>query len=312
MFGADSSAKTTPKLFRSRVVADAESADRSLLRSVNDIYAQIGTSGNHQSLGGAVESLRNCAVRLENACEHLADRDVERPFRVVLMGRTMAGKSTLFEYLSAGDGARVGDGGQRYSRDSCTRVAAEIGIEIVDAPGVGAMDGQDDYDAAFGQVADADLILWVATDQATQEQTGRALEQLSDLGKPILVVLNCMKDISHEIGLLDMLEDPDLVFGGDTEGNLISIRRHLERSGGRYIDAIPIHAVAAQMSRSGALYTEESQTLHINSRIDSLIRALRLQADRTAQQRRIVSICDSVQVELMNAMSLGCVSQWLG
>ena len=36
------------------------------------------------------------------------------------------------------------------------------------------MDGEEDYEAAFGEVADADLILWVATDQATQEQTGRA------------------------------------------------------------------------------------------------------------------------------------------
>ena len=219
------------------------------------------------------------------------------------MGRTMAGKSTLFEFLSGGDGERVGDGRQRYSRDSCVRIAKDLGIEIVDTPGVGAMDGLEDFEAAFGQVADADLILWVATDQATQEQTGRALEALSDLGKPILVALNCLADITDEIGLLDMLEDPDRVFGGDAAGNLAPIRRHLARAGGRYIHAVAIHAQAALLSISGPLGEDDSRTLYVNSRIDSLADALRHQAERTADQRRLVSIADGVRPELMDASS---------
>lgn len=35
------------------------------------------------------------------------------------------------------------------------------------------MDGDDDFRIAFDQVAAADPILWVSSDQATQEQTGR-------------------------------------------------------------------------------------------------------------------------------------------
>jgi small GTP-binding protein len=303
IFGTDTSSKTAPAVFRAHLVAGGQDASRALARAVHEIDAQSSTTEHRQSLGDAVESLHHGLVHLEAACESLADRDVERPFRVVLMGRTMAGKSTLFEYLSAGDGARVGDGRQRYSRDSCVRVAKEIGVEIVDTPGVGAMDGREDYEAAFSQVVDADLILWVATDQATQEQTGRALERLADLGKPILVALNCLADVTDEIGLLDMLEEPDRVFGGDAEGNLAPIRRHLLRAGGRYIDAVAIHAQAAQLSLSGSLGTGESRTLHANSRIDSLVSALRYQADRTVEHRRIVSICDGLRFALLDAAS---------
>jgi hypothetical protein len=220
------------------------------------------------------------------------------------MGRTMAGKSTLFEYLSTGDGARIGDGRQRFSRDSCVRVATGAAIEIVDTPGVGAMDGSLDYDAAFDQVADADLIVWVATDQATQNETGRALEQLADLGKPILVALNCLHDVTDEIGLLDMLEEPDRVFGGDAQGNLAPIRRHLAHAGGQYIEAVAVHAQAAQLSRSGEIDKNDSQTLHRNSRIDVLVNKLRDQAARTAEQRRIVSICDAIGVELMDVATV--------
>lgn len=304
---------------------------------------------------GDAESLRTAAARLESIAGSLAGRDVDRPFRVVLMGRTMAGKSTLFEYLSGGDGSRIGDGGQRTSRDSCARPASGLDnarpasgldnaqptdgpdnaqpasgpdnaqpadgldnaqpadgpddtrpasgrrVELVDTPGVGAMDGREDYEVAFGQVADADLILWVATTQATQEQTGRALERLADLGKPILVALNCLADLTDEINLMDMLEEPERVFGGDAEGNLAPIRRHLLRAGGRYLDAIPVHAQAAGLARSGGLDAGEARTLHANSRIDDLIGALAEQADRTGGQRRAVSVCDALRVALLDA-----------
>ncbi|GAA1622748.1 GTPase domain-containing protein [Actinoplanes couchii] len=286
--------------FRALLVAGGQAVSGALTRAAREIDGQIGGGDHDRMLGEAVAYLRHTAARLTAVGESLADRDVERPFRVVLMGRTMAGKSTLFEYLSAGDGARVGDGSQRFSRDSCVRTAGGIGVEIVDTPGVGAMDGREDYEVAFGQVADADLILWVATTQATQEQTGQALERLADLGKPILVALNCLADVTDEINLLDMLEEPERVFGGDAAGNLAPIRRHLLRAGGRYLDAVPVHAQAARLALATGRDAEESRTLHINSRIDALTGALREQAERTLVQRRAVSVCDGLRLALLD------------
>lgn len=230
----------------------------------------------------------------------LAGRDLERPFRVVLMGRTMAGKSTLFEYLSGGSGARIGVGGQRTTRDTNARQLRDlVGVEVVDTPGVGAMDGSEDYETAFAEVPEADLVLWVATDQATQELTGRALQRLADLGKPILVVLNCLADIRDDINLVDLLQDPDRIFGGDAEGNLAPIRRHLSSAGGQYLDAVAVHAQAAQHSTAGTYSDDDSEKLLRGSRIGMLVEAIRLQRDHTAEARRLVSLADFVKYALL-------------
>ena len=44
--------------------------------------------------------------------------------RVVFMGRTLAGKSTLYEALTDGDGRRIGTGAQRATRDCAEHAAA--------------------------------------------------------------------------------------------------------------------------------------------------------------------------------------------
>ncbi|MBH0009573.1 GTPase domain-containing protein [Salinibacterium sp. SWN1162] len=302
-FGADESAKTTPAAFKAQALASANAVAGALDIALQEISAQDSSTEHRAWLGDSLDCLQARKENLDAVRKTLAQRDVELPMRVVLMGQTMAGKSTLFEFLSEGDGSRVGEGGQRFSRDSCARSAAGLDIEVVDTPGVGAMDGQEDYEAAFAEVANADLILWVATNQAVQEQVGRALEALADLGKPIIVALNCREDVSDEPGLGNMLEDPELTFGGDALGNLAPIRRHLARAGSRYIRAVPIHAQAALVAISGTLSDNESRKLHTNSRIDALLDELRSQAQRTVDQRRLISISDSIRTELMDTIS---------
>lgn len=247
--------------------------------------------------------LTEATHRVAEARRQLLGRDVDRPFRIVLMGRTMAGKSTLFEFLTGGDGASVGRGGQRTTRESHIGTVLGHDIEIVDTPGVGAMDGDADYEEAFSHVADADLILWVATTEATQERTGRALEQLADYGKPILVALNCLRDVTDQLDLLELLEDPDFVFGGDTLGNLKPIDRHLARAGGRYISAVLIHAQAALMSEASDLTSEDASDIRRASRVERLLAEIGVQRDRTADARRAASIGDFTRAELLDAAS---------
>lgn len=303
LYGADKASTTSRTSLKRLLLECVDGTVAAVAQAINDVEAAAGATELRQVHQAVVDKLQEAVARLATARDQLTIRDIARPFRVVLMGRTMAGKSTLFEYLSGGDGARVGTGLQGTSHDVCVRRISAIGVEIADTPGVGGMDLEADYQTAFSAVADADLILWVATDQATQEQTGRALERLSDLGKPILVALNCLADVSDEINLLDMLEEPERIFGGDAEGNLAPVRRHLSRAGGRYIDAIPIHAQAALLAISSKLTEEDARTLHRNSRIDSLVSAFRHQADATAELRRIVSVCDFLRVGLLEAAS---------
>ncbi len=112
--------------------------------------------------------------------------------RVVLMGRTMAGKSTLLAALTGGSAERIGVGAQRTSRDVFAAPALDLqDVEIVDTPGVGAKDGAEDVALAMAEVPGADLVLWVASNDSFQEETAQALRAVAFRGKPVVVALNC-------------------------------------------------------------------------------------------------------------------------
>ena len=68
-------------------------------------------------------------------------------FSITVFGRTMAGKSTLMEILTHGDGSSIGNGKQRFTRDVRTYTYKKL--QITDVPGVAAFEGQDDENIAF-------------------------------------------------------------------------------------------------------------------------------------------------------------------
>lgn len=302
LFGVDRMSHTAPSVFRDVLLAYGVRAATALDHAANDVDTHAVVAGEQgPALAEVADRLREQAQMVRRVRTEVQQLAADRPFRVVFMGRTMAGKSTLFEFFSGGDGSRVGDGRQRYSRDSCARPSEVLGCEIVDTPGVGAMDGEDDFQVAFAQVADADLILWVASDQATQEQTGRALRQLGALGKPIVVALNCLADLDDPIAVMDLLEEPERVFGGDAPDNLHPIERHLGQSGARFIRAVPLHAQAALRSTGSQCDPATRQLMAAGSRVSELVEVLHTERDRTAAQRRVVSMCDRVRTGLLSA-----------
>lgn len=211
---------------------------------------------------------------------------------VVLMGRTTAGKSTLLEALTHGDGSRQGRGGQRTTR-RVHRAAAHhadlADVVIVDTPGVGAHDGREDWAAAFAQVPEADLIVWVAANDAHQEETTRALRQLAMQGKPIVVALNCRYPVDGLDVLLStsgeiFLKHPDLAFD-EADDHARVLRRHLEMAGVADITVVPIHARAAYL---GTTSIERSLDLLSASRIADLIDVLATQRASTAHAQLVV------------------------
>ena len=60
-------------------------------------------------------------------------------FTVTLFGQTTAGKSTICEAVTGGDGTTIGEGGQRTTRD--VREYQWQGLTLVDTPGFGAYEG---------------------------------------------------------------------------------------------------------------------------------------------------------------------------
>lgn len=114
-------------------------------------------------------------------------------FSVTLFGRTMAGKSTLMEILTEGDGSSIGKGAQRTTLD--VRTYNWNGLEIKDLPGIGAFGGEDDENVAFNAAKTADLILFLITDDAPQAVEAECFSRIVELGKPIIGIMNVKKAI---------------------------------------------------------------------------------------------------------------------
>ena len=101
-------------------------------------------SGLQASLEGLRIDLQSSYIRLKQQREqNLALKKVHLArFNVMLFGRTMAGKSTIREALTGGDGSTIGQGGQRTTRD--VRDYEWNNLRIVDTPGFGAFGGEED------------------------------------------------------------------------------------------------------------------------------------------------------------------------
>ena len=90
-------------------------------------------------------------------------------FIITLFGRTMTGKSTLMEILTHGDGASIGQGGQRTTRD--VRSYKWKGMIVTDVPGIEAYGGEEDDKIAEAATIYADMMLFLITSgQPTNEE----------------------------------------------------------------------------------------------------------------------------------------------
>ena len=108
-------------------------------------------------------------------------------FNITLFGKTMTGKSTLMEILTEGDGHTIGRGAQRFTRD--TRQYEWNGMKILDVPGVAAFGGSDDERVAYEAAQQADLILFLITDDPQQVEAEH-LAELRRTGNPMLGICN--------------------------------------------------------------------------------------------------------------------------
>jgi tRNA U34 5-carboxymethylaminomethyl modifying GTPase MnmE/TrmE len=212
--------------------------------------------------------------------------------RIVLMGRTMAGKSTLLAALTGGSAERIGDGRQRYSRDAFAAPASDLpDVEIVDTPGVGAKDGADDVAKAMAEIPGADLVLWVAANDSIQEQTARALRAVAFRGKPVVVVLNYRAPLVDDLDREDFLADQDSVFA-QYEGHFKTIRAHLSAASVCPVAEVMLHADAARQARMGGDCGAE---LREASRISTLLTVLEQECRERRTARRVLREADAVR-----------------
>ena len=127
-------------------------------------------------------------------------------FSIALFGRTNVGKSTLVEILTCGNGASIGKGAQRTTRD--VRTYHWRGIKVADVPGVGAVGGDEDEELALDAARKADLVLFLITDDGPQPVEAKWLARVMALGKPVLGICNVKASVENEDDPCSFLRSP--------------------------------------------------------------------------------------------------------
>lgn len=233
---------------------------------------------------------------LQNLRENLSK------FSVTLFGRTMAGKSTLMEILTEGDGSSIGKGFQRTTRD--VRKYTWNGLEIIDVPGIGAFEGEDDEQIAFEAAKTADLILFLITDDAPQVAEAECFSRIVNLGKPIICIMNVKASIAVDKSLKLALRDVNKRF--DME-RLDKIRNQFllfsEQFGQTWshIPFVYVHLKSAYV----ALKTddqEKSKSFHEVSRIDYLKKRIVEQVKTKGEFYRIKTFIDIISKPILESM----------
>lgn len=254
----------------------------SLLDAQNQVQQDIAWLENSEcSLPEMSEALKKQLSDIQSSFMSLSkvsDSDLRylrkhlSKFSITLFGRTMAGKSTLMEILRHGDGASIGKGAQRTTRD--IRTYEWNGLTITDVPGIGAFEGAEDEALAFNAAKSADLIMFLITDDAPQAIEGDCFSRIVKLGKPVICVMNVKAAVNPERSP-KMIERT--IKGRFDIERLDSIKnqflQYAKKAGQEWsnIPFVYVHLKAAFMSQSVSESNPEfSERLYELSCIDSL------------------------------------------
>lgn len=219
-------------------------------------------------------------------------------FTVTLFGRTMAGKSTIREALTQGDGSSIGQGAQRTTRD--VREYTWQSLRIVDTPGIGAYEGDEDRALALSVIDETDIVLFLVSSDSIQEEAFRAMQTLREQNKPILFVLNVKRDLEKPVYMRRFLKNRSSVFDDDElRGHIGRIQRLAgEILGMREVRVVPVHAQAAYLATLPK-YREQSEQLARSCGLDDLLQALKDDILQRGRVRRVQTLLDGTIVSLI-------------
>ncbi|MHB1426448.1 MAG: GTPase [Gemmataceae bacterium] len=189
------------------------------LKSLED--GSVRTPGIADQLKRQLSDVVNKLKQLQRTSESTLEERHKRldTFSVALFGRTLAGKSTLMEILTRGDGRSIGTGAQRTTRD--VRSYLWKGLQVTDVPGVAAFEGTQDEELAFRAASQADLVLFLITDDAPQSVEAECLARVRRLGKPVLGICNVKAAVDDEDDLRLFLRNSGRHFDRTRIGQLL-------------------------------------------------------------------------------------------
>ncbi|MEQ9548796.1 MAG: GTPase domain-containing protein [Coleofasciculus sp. G3-WIS-01] len=174
----------------------------------NDLVDAVG-----KILDNDLQALRSS---LDKKKKHLED------YTIALFGRTKAGKSTIREALTQGDGSTIGKGAQRTTRE--TYEYRWQGLRLIDTPGIEAYRGEEDTEKANEIIDQADMILFLTSDESVQQGEFEQMAKLKQINKHFVVLLNVKENLDRSQRLQRFLQKPEKVFD---EERLLQHHSHL-------------------------------------------------------------------------------------
>ncbi len=265
--------------------------------------------GEFEKSRESLEALRarlNEAVtsRLETAHLHLTERRRNLgQFTVALFGRTMAGKSTIREALTRGDGETIGRGAQNTTRE--LREYNWNHLRILDAPGIASSDARlrPELDAlARSTFEQADLVLFLLSSDGIQEAVFEGLRAIREMGKPVLFLLNYKLDLTRGVLRRSFLRDGGLRSArvkAEIAGHESRLRSFAcEHLAMREADVavVPIHAQAAFLGRMRD--SADEQVVYAASNVDAVMDRLTSEILRSGVVRRMQTVLDGTSYDL--------------
>src|SRR5690606_29808436 len=122
-------------------------------------------------------------------------------------------------------------------------------LRIIDTPGFGAYNGEEDTEIARSILEQSDVVLFLLSDDSIQESTFTELKYAYQLNKPLIFVVNVKKNLEKNVHRKKAIKDPDsyIYNASDLEGHKERLRNEAAKLGmnPRYIHIVPIHAQAA-------------------------------------------------------------------
>jgi GTP-binding protein EngB required for normal cell division/transcription antitermination factor NusA-like protein len=251
--------------------------DKSVYKTITDV--------NRKTSELLEAGFQNFSLSFEKKSANLAD------FTITLFGRTKAGKSTIREALTNGDGSTIGKGAQRTTRD--VKIYHWNNLRILDTPGFDAYEGDEDTKIAFSQIDETDIILFLVTSDNIEESEFEKLAMLRRENKPVIILLNVLYDLKHPVKRKVFLKEPEKFVSKEAiTGHLNRLtflsKKHFDIQN---IPVIPIHALAAYESTQAT--GEEKDVLYKASNFKHFSDFIMQEIETSGKQKRILSFRDS-------------------
>lgn len=136
------------------------------------------------------ELYRRLQYVIDDANEEIKDLE-EREITVALVGRTKAGKSSMFSLLCKGTGQQfIGKGAQRTTKIS---IATHLkGIKFIDTPGLNAANnkGRNDEQNTFNIIKKSDFVTFIFVTDSLSQDTKEHIESIVKNNIPVFIIIN--------------------------------------------------------------------------------------------------------------------------